>query len=73
MERQARAAGARFEVRDGWNVARVLRTDGAGDAGPTCSHLRKLEVHGRHELRSGTASQATGRGGAVHARLARSC
>ena len=25
MERQARAAGARFEVRDGWNVAVVLR------------------------------------------------
>ena len=47
MERQARAAGARFEVREGWNVAvayageaHALRTVGFADA----SHLRKFEM-----------------------------
>jgi glycine cleavage system aminomethyltransferase T len=49
MERQARAAGARFEVRDGWNVAvahdgeeAALEAVGFCD----CSHLRKYEVLG---------------------------
>ena len=49
MERQARKAGARFEVRDGWNVAVAyageadrLRTVGFADA----SHTRKHEVQG---------------------------
>lgn len=49
MEGQARAAGARFEVRDGWNIAveypredRVAQTAGFTDV----SHLRKLEVQG---------------------------
>ena len=49
MERQARAAGARFEVREGWNVAvsyageaQRLRTVGFCD----CSHVRKYEVQG---------------------------
>jgi glycine cleavage system aminomethyltransferase T len=47
MERQARAAGARFEVRDGWNVAvsfpgESLDTVGFADA----SHLRKYELQG---------------------------
>jgi glycine cleavage system aminomethyltransferase T len=49
MERQARAAGARFEVRDGWNVAvsyageaAALQTVGFADA----SHVRKFEVQG---------------------------
>jgi hypothetical protein len=49
MERQARAAGARFEVRDGWNVAvsfpgeeRARGTVGFAD----CSHLRKYELLG---------------------------
>jgi glycine cleavage system aminomethyltransferase T len=47
MERQARAAGARFELRDGWNVAvafdgeaEALRSVGFAD----CSHLRKYEL-----------------------------
>jgi hypothetical protein len=47
MERQARAAGARFAVRDGWNVAvsyageaEALRAVGFADA----SHIRKYEV-----------------------------
>ena len=49
MERQAKAAGARFEVREGWNVAvecpgeeRAARTVGWTDL----SHLRKLELQG---------------------------
>jgi glycine cleavage system aminomethyltransferase T len=49
MERQARAAGARFEVRDGWNVACAyrgeadsLRTVAFADA----SHIRKYELQG---------------------------
>jgi glycine cleavage system aminomethyltransferase T len=49
MERQARAAGARFELRDGWNVA----TGYAGEATALgtvafsdCSHLRKYELQG---------------------------
>lgn len=52
MERQAAAAGARFEVRDGWNVAAgyaspereraaIRETAGWADV----SHLGKLEVH----------------------------
>jgi glycine cleavage system aminomethyltransferase T len=47
MERQARAAGARFEIRDGWNVAVTfageaerLQTVGFSDA----SHVRKYEL-----------------------------
>ena len=47
LERPARAAGARFEVRDGWNVAvafagedAALRAVGFADA----SHLAKYEV-----------------------------
>ena len=49
MERKARAAGARFEARDGWNVAveypgedRVRETVAWADV----SHLRKLERRG---------------------------
>jgi glycine cleavage system aminomethyltransferase T len=50
MERQARAAGASFEVRDGWNVAvsfgakeaAALETVAFADA----SHLRKYEKQG---------------------------
>jgi glycine cleavage system aminomethyltransferase T len=49
MERSARTAGARFEVRDGWNVAveypgeaRAAETVGWADV----SHLRKLELQG---------------------------
>ena len=49
MERKAKAAGARFEDRDGWNVAveypdedRVAQTAAWADM----SHLRKLELQG---------------------------
>lgn len=60
MERQARAAGGRFEIRDGWNVAvsfsgeaERLQTVGFSDA----SHVRKYEVHARNPaLQLGRAS-----------------
>jgi glycine cleavage system aminomethyltransferase T len=53
MEPLVRAAGARFEVRDGWNVA-VEFGAGAPDAGPRVgwadsSHLAKLELQGSAE------------------------
>jgi glycine cleavage system aminomethyltransferase T len=49
MERQARAAGARFELRDGWNVA--VSFPGESRARATvafsdCSHIRKYELQG---------------------------
>jgi glycine cleavage system aminomethyltransferase T len=62
MEDQALAAGARMEVRDGWNVA--VEYPGAPAQAPVAwadvSHLRKLEVTGRHELAFGTASRIDG-------------
>jgi hypothetical protein len=56
MERQALAAGARFEVRDGWNVAMSYPTNGSV-TWTDMSHLPKLEVHGAHELTPGLASR----------------
>jgi glycine cleavage system aminomethyltransferase T len=47
MERLAQRAGARFEVRDGWNVA--VGYDGAGPGTVSwadVSHLRKWEIQG---------------------------
>ena len=65
MERLARAAGARFERRDGWNVA--VGYDSAQDYSGTVafadrSHLVKLELHGTppHQLQLGTASSVDG-------------
>ncbi len=66
MERPARDAGARFEVRDGWNVAVEFGAGGPGGAGngdtvswADVSHLAKLELQGGsdmiHELPFGTA------------------
>ena len=52
MERLARAAGARFEVRDGWNVAvEFPGADGPGDAvsWADVSHLGKVELQGPSE------------------------
>jgi heterotetrameric sarcosine oxidase gamma subunit len=46
MERQARAAGARFEVRDGWNLAVAYEGDPGESGWADLSHLGKLEVHG---------------------------
>jgi len=62
MEGQAIAAGARMELRDGWNVA-VAYADEPGDgtvAWADVSHLRKVEVHGRHELTPGLAARSNG-------------
>jgi glycine cleavage system aminomethyltransferase T len=62
MERQARAAGARFEVRDGWNVAVEYPGEDARShavAWADLSHLSKLEVQGEPplELTFGTATR----------------
>ncbi len=62
MEGQALAAGARMELREGWNVA-VSYPAAAPDA-PVAwadlSHLRKREVAGPHELTFGTATRTNG-------------
>ena len=44
MERMARAAGARFEVRDGWNVAVDYASPPEDTGWADVSHLRKLEL-----------------------------
>jgi glycine cleavage system aminomethyltransferase T len=47
MERQARAAGARFEVRDGWNVAVAFPGESLAAVGfADASHIRKYELQG---------------------------
>ena len=47
MEHLAREAGARFEIRDGWNVAVGYPSAGGGPVGwADVSHLRKWEVRG---------------------------
>jgi heterotetrameric sarcosine oxidase gamma subunit len=56
MERAARAAGARFEARDGWNVA-VASSEAGGCAWTDLSHLGKLELHGSRGLELGTATR----------------
>jgi len=59
MERQALAAGARLELRDGWNVAAAFEGEDDLPVGfADCSHLTKLEVYGQFEL--GRARQADG-------------
>jgi glycine cleavage system aminomethyltransferase T len=63
MERQARAAGARIEERDGWNVA--VEFEGEADHRATVafadrSALGKLELHGEHGLELGTAERRDG-------------
>jgi glycine cleavage system aminomethyltransferase T len=54
MERLAREAGARFEVRDGFNVAVEFAAGGAGSAGSVgwadCSHLTKVELQGSSDV-----------------------
>jgi glycine cleavage system aminomethyltransferase T len=50
MERLARAAGARFEVRDGWNVAVEFPGRGEGTVSwADVSHLAKVELQGTSE------------------------
>jgi heterotetrameric sarcosine oxidase gamma subunit len=60
MEGMAKAAGARFEVRDGWNVAAEYPNARSGDVSwADVSHLPKLELQGVSEtitsLEFGTA------------------
>jgi len=58
MEREARAAGARIEQRDGWNVAVAFEGEQAHLATVAFadrSHLGKLELHGEHGLPLGEA------------------
>src|SRR6201994_2450248 len=53
MEGLARAAGARFEVRDGWNVAVSFPAgDGSADTvgWADVSHLAKVELQGSSEI-----------------------
>jgi glycine cleavage system aminomethyltransferase T len=62
MERDAEAAGARFELRNGWNVA--VSYAGEQTAGPLAfadsSHLRKFELQGKHDLPLGIAERRDG-------------
>jgi heterotetrameric sarcosine oxidase gamma subunit len=60
MERQAREAGARFEVRDGWSVAVAYDKEPGETGWADMSHLGKLEVHGPApvELEPGRATRA---------------
>jgi glycine cleavage system aminomethyltransferase T len=61
MEGQALAAGARMELRDGWNVAVAYPGDRPEAAAwVDSSHLTKLEVAGPHQRAPGTASRADG-------------
>jgi glycine cleavage system aminomethyltransferase T len=65
MEGMARAAGARFEVRDGWNVAVEYPNARRGDVSwADVSHLPKLELQGLSEtitsLQFGTAVRRDG-------------
>jgi glycine cleavage system aminomethyltransferase T len=46
MEGKARAAGARFEVRDGWNVAVEYASPPRETGWADVSHMRKLELQG---------------------------
>jgi heterotetrameric sarcosine oxidase gamma subunit len=62
MEGMAKAAGARFEVRDGWNVAVEYPHARTGDVSwADVSHLPKLELQGVSEtitsLEFGTAAR----------------
>jgi glycine cleavage system aminomethyltransferase T len=62
MEGKAQEAGARFEVRDGWNVA-VDYAGGNGSIGEVAwadvSHLRKFELRGEGIAREfGTATRS---------------
>jgi len=62
MEGQALAAGARFEVRDGWNVA--VGFEGESLDAPAwwadVSHLPKVEVRGPHGIELGQAARVNG-------------
>lgn len=62
MERDAEAAGAHFELRDGWNVA--IGYTGENASGPVAfadsSHLPNFELQGPHDLTLGKAERRDG-------------
>src|SRR4051812_1515400 len=58
MERCARAAGARFEARDGWLVAVSYDRPPAETGWADMSHLAKLEVDGPLDAALGLAERA---------------
>ena len=63
MERQAAAAGARFELRDGWNVAvSYAGEDAAAGGWADVSHCARSSCHGAPgvELELGTATRRDG-------------
>ena len=63
MERQALAAGAQVEERDGWNVTVRFEGDEAGRdtvGFADFSHLAKLELQGPHDHPLGNAAYADG-------------
>jgi glycine cleavage system aminomethyltransferase T len=59
MERQAKAAGARFEVRDGWNVAVSYPGLTPETGWADVSHIQKIEIRG-HSLPLGAATRIDG-------------
>jgi sarcosine oxidase gamma subunit len=62
MEGQARAAGARFEVHDGWNLAVDYPGHPAGTVGwADSSHLRKLELQAPAEALDATGNLVPGK------------
>jgi glycine cleavage system aminomethyltransferase T len=62
MEGQARAAGARFEVRDGWNLAVDYPGSASGPVGwADSSHLRKLELQASAEELDATGNLMLGK------------
>jgi glycine cleavage system aminomethyltransferase T len=61
MEREALAAGAQFEQRDGWNVAVRFEGEEAARAAvgfADLSHLAKLELQGPHDVEPSSATCA---------------
>jgi heterotetrameric sarcosine oxidase gamma subunit len=67
MESQGRAAGGRFELRDGWNVA--IEYTGSADAAAVgwadVSHLTKLELQGKSDALDAAAGAQLPFGAAV--------
>jgi heterotetrameric sarcosine oxidase gamma subunit len=65
MEHSARAAGARFEIREGWNLAVGYGLDAEGEAAKVAqsagwsdvSHLTKLELQGAPETLESVAGE----------------
>lgn len=71
MEPLQRAAGARFEIRDGWNVAVEYPAHASAASGPVAwadvSHLGKLELRGSAEAIDAVAGEQLSFGTAVRA------